>query len=361
MRKANKGEWSEFYAFLKILSERRLYAADRHLQIIPDRFYVFHKVFKDKMGGGQLTYDLESSPTGISILDSDGSVLKVFKDEGLKEKTVKIFDRLLRAKGRSFTIEEASLLMDDLLCSTLKAKSSDKEDIVAVIDDRASITETKLGFSIKSMIGGRSTLFNPGQTTNFIFEILDFRGDIEVVNEIKTSRKIQDRITRVRELGGKFAYVGTQSPIFLSNLRKIDSNFDKILAHMLLDFFSGKASCVHDLIQLLAEDRDFLEEFNFTQSDYEFKVKQFLDACALGMVANTLWDGFAKAAGGYIVVRKDGEVICYHLYHRDEFQTYLYDNTAFDSPSCSRYQYARLYQEGGKLLFKLCLQVRFKK
>jgi len=40
----NKGEWSEFYAFLKILEERKLFAADKNLEIIDDKFFVFHKI-----------------------------------------------------------------------------------------------------------------------------------------------------------------------------------------------------------------------------------------------------------------------------------------------------------------------------
>lgn len=32
--KANKGEWSELYAFLKILEDKKLFAADKNLEII---------------------------------------------------------------------------------------------------------------------------------------------------------------------------------------------------------------------------------------------------------------------------------------------------------------------------------------
>ena len=32
----NKGEWSEFYAFLKLLSDQVLHSADEHLVLIPN-------------------------------------------------------------------------------------------------------------------------------------------------------------------------------------------------------------------------------------------------------------------------------------------------------------------------------------
>ncbi|HDZ85701.1 MAG TPA: HpaII family restriction endonuclease, partial [Candidatus Moranbacteria bacterium] len=36
----NKGEWSELYAFLKILAERKIFAADKNLEIIDGKFFV---------------------------------------------------------------------------------------------------------------------------------------------------------------------------------------------------------------------------------------------------------------------------------------------------------------------------------
>jgi len=42
--KANKGEWSEFYAFLKILEDKKVFAADKNLEIIPDKYFVFHRI-----------------------------------------------------------------------------------------------------------------------------------------------------------------------------------------------------------------------------------------------------------------------------------------------------------------------------
>ena len=49
------------------------------------------------------------------------------------------------------------------------------------------------------------------------------------------------------------------------------------------------------------------------------------------MVPSKVWDEFTKAHGGYIVVKNNGDVICYHLYNRDEFLSYLYENTKFES------------------------------
>ena len=71
------------------------------------------------------------------------------------------------------------------------------------------------------------------------------------------------------------------------------------------------------------------------------------------------WDGRFQATGGYIVVREDGEILCYHIYNHNEFQDYLFKNTRIETPSTSRYDFGYIYQEDGKNHIKLNLQIRF--
>lgn len=59
--KANKGEWSEFYAFLKILEDKKLFAADKNLEIIPDKYFIFQKVFRVENGQEQKIFDITGS------------------------------------------------------------------------------------------------------------------------------------------------------------------------------------------------------------------------------------------------------------------------------------------------------------
>ena len=80
---------------------------------------------------------------------------------------------------------------------------------------------------------------------------------------------------------------------------------------------------------------------------------------ALGMTPATAWDGLYQATGGYIIVREDGEVLCYHVYNHNEFQEYLFNNTRLETPSTSKYDFGTIYKEDKKTLIKLNLQVRF--
>ncbi len=358
--KANKGEWSEFYAFLKILEDKRLFAANKNLEIFADKFFVFKKIIRNETNTETKTFDLKESE--IYILDSKGGLLKKVDDKTIKGKTIKIFEKIKNAKTTTFNLPEAEDLMHELLCVQLKADNSKKSDIDGIIYDRVSNKEELLGFSVKSMIGGASTLLNAGKTTNFVYKVANFDiSKIDEINNIEGRSKIQDRLKRILKNGGHLVFDKISKEEFEINLRKIDTVFPVFIAQMLQDFFLGKANKIIDLIEILEANEYLKTTFKLSKSDYEYKIKNFLVSIALGMVPSKVWDGFTKAHGGYIVVKNNGEVVCYHLYNRDEFLSYLYENTKFESASSARHDYGKIYQEDGKMYFNLNLQIRFLK
>ncbi|MDR2962600.1 MAG: HpaII family restriction endonuclease [Bacteroidales bacterium] len=75
-----------------------------------------------------------------------------------------------------------------------------------------------------------------------------------------------------------------------------------------------------------------------------YKIKHFLTDTALGMTAGTLWRGHFNVTGGYLVVKEDGDVLCYHIYNWNDFQEYLFNHTKIDSPDSSpnRCDYGRI-------------------
>ena len=359
--KGNKGEWSEWYAFLKILEQRRIFAADRQLNVIDDKYFIFHKIIRNEAKNEVKIYDLSRSEKEIYITDVQGEVIKIFKDEALGAKTVNIFKKIKNSSGSSFGIEEAENMMADLLCTEIKADHSKKSDIIAIIEDRISATMPQLGFSVKSMIGGSSTLFNAGKNTNFIFKVEGFNGAIDNINALQGRTKIQDRIQSIQKQGGRLTFHAVASETLEANLKKIDTAFPSFIAQMLLAFSTRKALSVKELTETLPENEHLKEKFGLSLSDFEYKMKNFLDSVALGMVAGKPWDGFIKAYGGYIVVKEDGQVVCYHLYNRDEFHAYLYENTKFETASSTRHNFGTLYKKDEEIFFNLNLQIRFKR
>jgi type II restriction enzyme len=73
-----------------------------------------------------------------------------------------------------------------------------------------------------------------------------------------------------------------------------------------------------------------------------------------------VWTGELDATGGYLVVKENGEVLCYHIYNRNEFEDYLFKNTKLETASSTRHVFGKVYEENGQLYFKLNLQIRFK-
>jgi type II restriction enzyme len=94
---------------------------------------------------------------------------------------------------------------------------------------------------------------------------------------------------------------------------------------------------------------------------YSYKIKRFLTDIALGMMPSKVWTGQLDATGGYLVVKEDGEVLCYHIYNRNEFEDYLLNNTKLETASSSRHEFGTIYKENNQLYFKLNLQIRFLK
>lgn len=230
-----------------------------------------------------------------------------------------------------------------------------KYNDIDLFTDNTVIHKTLGGFLIRKNIWGGT------KTTNFIYEVKGFRGSVLEVNSIQTRAQIRDRVKKISESGGVFEYVGVLNKQFNSNMKMIDTALPEFTAQMLLDFFSNERRTVADLTKELSENENMKQKFALSLTDYEYKIKNLLDASALGMVPSKSCDGSSKAHGGYIIVKENGDVVCYHLYDRDEFRAYLYENTRFDTPSTSKYGYGELYEENSRLFFKLNLQIRFLK
>ena len=63
----NKGEWSELYVLLKLLSTGELYAADESLERIKDVYYPILKIIREEDEGKHLEYVIVSEENGIEV------------------------------------------------------------------------------------------------------------------------------------------------------------------------------------------------------------------------------------------------------------------------------------------------------
>ena len=202
---------------------------------------------------------------------------------------------------------------------------------------------------------------NASESTNFIFKIKTSKKiDVEEINSIEGNSKIQKRVKKILEMGGTFTFMGSSNETFEGNLVLIDSKFHELMAHMVYLYYSGEGSRIKILTEKVKKE-DTCNQGKYKNAYYEHNVKDFLTSVALGMVPGTKWSGKIDATGGYIIVREDGEVLCYHIYNRNEFQEYLYDNTKLDTPSTSKHDFGKIYEDKGEYFMKLNLQIRYEK
>ncbi|MEK4082606.1 HpaII family restriction endonuclease [Psychrobacillus sp. FSL K6-1415] len=360
--KGNKGEWSEIYTFLKLLGDGIIYAGDENSNTMNSIFYPLISIVREEEGNFYY-YNRES--TNIKVINGDGNILLTVNDQRFREMSESLYHSLGMMSGRSFEFPKIEEFLNNINVKKMKSDSSIKRDITIVVHDLNTNTSPTLGFSIKSRLGGNSTLLNSGETTNFNFEIspaLDTASNIKLkslVNAIDSRSKIKDRIKYLLSNRYLLDFKNIGSKNFKLNLQMIDTLLPEMVGEMLLYYYNGQATTMKELVDLLEENNPLDFDQSSDHKFYETKIKNFLTDVALGMTPQKKWTGLYDATGGYIIVREDGEIVCYHIYNRNEFQEYLLRNTFLDTPSSSRYRFGEIYESQGKLFIKLNLQIRF--
>lgn len=361
-RKYNKGEWSELYAFARLLKEGKMYAADENVNMIENVYFPILKILREESATEEFAYE-------------PGQVIKIFRnDELIDEISVEtvaenaqlLFDKIFEggATSGAFEINEIDEFLDSMHVTKIKASSSEKVDMTLQIHDINTGFSPIVGFSVKSDVGSPPTLLNAGKNTRIRYEVKGITDDdMREINAIDSSvsrEYMKERMSELCRRGDDIVFDKVKDQVFEDNLILIDSLLPSIFGELVLLHYKIMANGTYDCELLI----DILSEFNplgYRQSNvYRYKFKKMLTAAALGMTAGKEWDGYEAATGGYIIIKKDGDVLCYHLYNRDYFEEYLIRNTQFDRPSATRHDYGYVYKEGEKYYIDLNIQVRFK-
>ena len=355
----NKGEWSEIYTLLKIISDRNLYAGDSDLNKIQGLIFPIIKILRDQSNG---TYEF-GYHDNLVIIKGEKEEYNI-PIQKFQEQSILLLAELKKTKSASFSIPDIETFIGTFNCNSLKAKSTVKSDIRVVIHDQRTGSTPELGFSIKSQLGSASTLLNAGKTTNFIYSVEGFdfsKNQMQEINSINTRSKIKDRIKKIVEYGGVLKFHKTESQIFANNLILIDSYLPKILSEITYNFFTSDNSKIEDLVKEISQNNPL--EFNQETGHpfYSYKIKRLLTDIALGMMPSKVWTGELDATGGYLVVKDTGEILCYHIYNRNEFENYLISNTKLETASSIRHDFGEIYKVNNRYYFNLNLQIRFLK
>lgn len=359
--KGNKGEWSEIYTLLKLLGEGKIYAGDQNLNKIQDLFYPIIMILRQE-NEGNFSYKPEDkdvviqTPEGYELLRVPASVF-LGKAELLLA--------AINGNDGAFALPQMEEFLNSIYCHSLKARSTDKTDIRIILHDRRTRMNSEMGFSIKSQLGGDSTLLNASQATNFNFKIEGAclsDDDIAYINSINPKRsKVRERFHAITEKGGRLVFDKVDNIIFRNNLIMLDGDMPSIIACLLLEQLKSGISTLKELVERMTESNPLEYDIEQGTPFYAYKIKHLLTSTALGLMPATAWSGRFEANGGYLVVKKDGEILCYHFYDRNRFEDFLFANAYLERSSTSRHHYAQILKEkDGTLSFKINFQIRLK-
>src|SRR3989344_2040099 len=350
----NIGEWSEFYVFLKVLSDRKLISADPDLNPLSGQDSPVIRVFRNEDDLGEKSYELPSNNDTQIIFTEKGSKPLVLDSKKISSKLKTIFNKILEGKSE---IKDGSALMKYLHCSRRNAThAGSKEDLEMVIHNPRTGMEPRIAYSIKSQVGSPSTLLNASGATNFIYEITGLSKNTRSVNSKGPAR---DRVRSILQSGGDIRFSGIQNGTFGANLQLIDTIFPEIMATLLFKHYSDGAYSLADVLNSMEESVSLPSGKILKKQVIEIILKRFLVAVALGLTPSKPWDGRQAATGRYPIFKSNGDLVCYHIFNLTSFEDYLLKSTKFERGSESRHGYGEVYEESGRRFIKLNLQIRF--
>ena len=190
----NKGEWSEIYAFFRLLGEGKVHAGDADLNKL-DLYYPILSIIREE----SKRYEYKpNQDKHILVVDEAGNVFARISMDKLMSESKLLLNAIKESKQRAFAIPSTESFMGKIGCTKLKAPSRDKADIHIVIHDlRTNMTPT-LGFSIKSQLGSPSTLLNATEATNIRYLVIGKKMNDKELQEINS---IEGLVTGSQQLG----------------------------------------------------------------------------------------------------------------------------------------------------------------
>lgn len=353
----NKGEWSELYTLFRLLGEGKVHAGDANMNKM-DLYYPIINVIREESKRYEYKPNLEQH---VVVIDEDGHEYARISMDKFMSESKSLLETIKTSKQRAFAVPDSECFMAKIGCTKIKAPTSDKADIHIVIHDLRTNMTPLLGFSIKSQLGSASTLLNATEATNIRYRVVGKKMTDTQLYKINSITDHLPRMEALLEAGYHLQFDDIEHQTFKNNLLFLDACMPQFIAECLLySSIPNSASTIKETVEKVAEQNPIAFTGKDVISFYEHKMKVLLLDTALGMTPATEWKGRYDANGGYLVVRKDGEIVCYHFYNRNDVEDYLYNNTRFERGSRTRHHFGSLYRaDNGEVYIKLNLQIRF--
>ncbi len=352
---ATKREWGELYAFFRLLSDGYVYAGTADAKKNESLRWPVAMIQREEHDGTR-RYIIESQEIHICGEAIDKHVSR----DDFDAVAHLILEAVKNCRDNEVVspdgVEE---FLDEVAIFDLEAKTDDRTDFyVAFYNTDAPL----VGFCVRSKLSPMFPLLDGGRSANFKFEQTGVKFATPTVNKINAFGEEDDvvgRMLMIERLGGNLKFNDAADKIFRSNLGMIDLHFPRVLGEMARAMHLEGITKVSELTEYVKQlnPLKIKDELITKHRYYEYKMKQFLMALALGMRPAKLFNGTDSAIAGFLMVDGQGEVICYQKADRDTFADFLYQNTRFEKGPTAKDKYGYLERENGVYYFKLNVKI----
>lgn len=348
---ATKKEWCEIYTFFRLLVDGKVVLGTTEAKA-GEVSWPVAMIQREEHDGTRRYYIEEETiriegETGIKSIPREdfgivaGLILQAVKSSSENDVT--------SPDGVEEFLDEAGIF-------DLEAKTEDRTDFsVAFWHPEAPLR----GFNVRSRLSAMNPLLDGGRAANLKLEQSGIKFATPTVNKInalpESPNEVAERMMMIERLGGVLKYSDVADRVFRSNLLMIDLHFPRVLTEMVRIMHLDGISRISELTEIIKQINPLKikDELINKHKFYEFKMKQFLTALALGMRPAKIYNGLDSAVEGMLLVDGSGNVLCYHKSEKQVMEDFLFLNTRLEKGSLDKDKYGFLERENGVYYFKL--------
>ena len=366
---ATKREWSELYAFFRLLADGQVALGTPQVKADEERCWPIAMIQREEHDGTRRYYIEQENIRIVSgTVEKTGTFTVADKEEQNIPRedfggATEIILELLKTTAGSDTIEVPEGLegfLDAINIYDLEAKTEDRTDFsVAFWHAEAPLT----GFNVRCRLSSMNPLLDGGRTANLKLEQSGVKFATPTVNKVnalpESPTEVAERMLMIERLGGVLKYSDVADRVFRCNLLMIDLHFPRMLAEMVRMMHLDGIARISELTEVIKQMNPLKikDELVNKHGFYEFKMKQFLLALALGMRPAKIYNGTDSAVEGILLVDAEGEVLCYHKSEHRTFADFLFLNTRLEKGSVDKDKYGFLEKENGVYYFRLNVKI----
>ena len=273
---ATKKEWSELYAFFRLLADGYVYAGTPDVKQNKTCCLPVARVQREEHDG---TRNYIVGKNDVRIWGE--TIDKRIPREDFGTVADLILQALRETEGENVTSPDGvEGFLDEAAIYDLEAKTDDRTDLkVAFYSEEAPLT----GLCVRSRIGTLYPLLDGGRTANFKFEQTGIKFASPTINKINAFGEEDDvlgRMQMIERLGGILKYNDVADKIFRSNLSMLDLHMGRMLGEMTRLMWLNGITKVSELTEAVKQlnPLKIKDELITKHGYYEYKVKR-IPAC----------------------------------------------------------------------------------